>query len=114
ELRKLAYNAAFLRNRNEHARRNGAEIWVGPTRQRLEADGTAVLQVHDLLEMWLDLSGCHGPPQCLLYAGNALGGFFHFAGVDDHSPAPRTFGLVKRCLGLAQENICRLIPGIEK
>ena len=39
QLRQRADDAALLGDRNEDARRHGAEIAVGPARQRLEADG---------------------------------------------------------------------------
>ena len=102
QLRQRADDAALFGDRDEGGRRHDAKVAVGPPRQRLETDDTAILQVDDRLEMRLDLSRRHGAAQRLLDTGHALGGLFHLARIDDNPAAAGAFRLVERRFRLVQ------------
>jgi len=55
-LRKRPYDAALLGDGDEDARRDEAQIAVGPARQRLETDRLARPDIDDRLEIRLDLA----------------------------------------------------------
>ena len=64
--------------------------------------------------MRLDLAGGYGAPQRLLDAGDALGGLFHLARVDDDAAAAGALGLVERRLGLVDQDLGRLVAEMEQ